>query len=42
MKYVDFLARERFEHDELLAFGHGTLVDDAPEHFESRLLLFVG
>lgn len=37
MKYVDFLARERFEQDELLAFGHGTLVDDPPEHFEARL-----
>ncbi|MBW2314744.1 MAG: bifunctional 3-hydroxydecanoyl-ACP dehydratase/trans-2-decenoyl-ACP isomerase [Deltaproteobacteria bacterium] len=37
MKYVDFLARERFEQEELLAFGHGTLVDDPPEHFEARL-----
>jgi len=37
VKYVDFLARERFEQEELLAFGHGTLVDDPPEHFEARL-----
>jgi len=37
VKYVDFLARERFDHAELLAFGHGTLVDDPPEHFASRL-----
>jgi len=37
VKYVDFLARDRFSQEELLAFGHGTLVDDAPEHFEARL-----
>jgi 3-hydroxyacyl-[acyl-carrier protein] dehydratase/trans-2-decenoyl-[acyl-carrier protein] isomerase len=39
VKYVDFLARDRFDHAELLAFGHGTLVDDPPEHFASRLPL---
>jgi 3-hydroxyacyl-[acyl-carrier protein] dehydratase/trans-2-decenoyl-[acyl-carrier protein] isomerase len=37
VKYVDFLARDHFSHEDLLAFGHGTLVDDPPEHFEARL-----
>ena len=37
MKYADFRARERFGLEELLAFGHGTLIEDPPEHFEARL-----
>lgn len=39
MKYVDFLARERFDAPELLAFANGNLVEDAPEGFEARLPL---
>jgi len=37
VKYADFRARERFGPEELLAFGHGTLIEDPPEHFEARL-----
>ncbi|TFG98542.1 MAG: bifunctional 3-hydroxydecanoyl-ACP dehydratase/trans-2-decenoyl-ACP isomerase [Myxococcales bacterium] len=37
MKYDEFRARQRFEQSELLAFGHGTLVDDPPEGFTARL-----
>ena len=37
MKYAEFRARERFDLRELLAFAHGTLVDDAPEGFTARL-----
>ena len=37
MKYAEFLSRERFDAQELLAFGHGRLIDDAPETFETRL-----
>lgn len=37
MKYAEFRARDRFDQQELLAFGHGTLVDDAPEGFTARL-----
>ena len=39
MKYADFRARASFEKLELLAFAHGTLVEDAPEGFETRLPL---
>ena len=39
MKYADFRARRAFEQQELLAFAHGTLVDDAPEGFLTRLPL---
>jgi 3-hydroxyacyl-[acyl-carrier protein] dehydratase/trans-2-decenoyl-[acyl-carrier protein] isomerase len=37
MKYVEFLTRDHFEPDELLAFAWGRLVDDAPEDFTSQL-----
>jgi 3-hydroxyacyl-[acyl-carrier protein] dehydratase/trans-2-decenoyl-[acyl-carrier protein] isomerase len=37
VKYAEFRARESFERHELLAFGHGTLVDDPPEGFTARL-----
>jgi 3-hydroxyacyl-[acyl-carrier protein] dehydratase / trans-2-decenoyl-[acyl-carrier protein] isomerase len=37
MNYDEFLARERFTKQELLAFAHGTLVKDPPEHFRARL-----
>ncbi len=39
MKYAEFRARERFDRLELLAFAHGTLVDDPPEEFSARLPL---
>jgi 3-hydroxyacyl-[acyl-carrier protein] dehydratase/trans-2-decenoyl-[acyl-carrier protein] isomerase len=37
VKYADFLARDRFDQADLLAFAHGTLIDDAPEGFAARL-----
>lgn len=37
MTYDEFLARTSFAKDELLAFGHGTLVSDAPAEFTARL-----
>ena len=37
MKYAEFRARERFDLTELLAFAHGTLVEDAPAGFTARL-----
>ncbi|MCL4685650.1 bifunctional 3-hydroxydecanoyl-ACP dehydratase/trans-2-decenoyl-ACP isomerase [Myxococcota bacterium] len=37
MKYAEFLTRDHFEPDELLAFAWGRLVDDAPEDFTSQL-----
>ena len=39
MKYADFRARASFEKLELLAFAHGTLVEDGPEGFDTRLPL---
>ena len=39
MKYADFRARASFEKQELLAFAHGTLVEDGPEGFVTRLPL---
>jgi 3-hydroxyacyl-[acyl-carrier protein] dehydratase/trans-2-decenoyl-[acyl-carrier protein] isomerase len=39
VKYADFRARASFEKPELLAFAHGTLVEDGPEGFETRLPL---
>ena len=37
MNYETFLARQHFEKAELLAFAHGSLVEDPPEHFDARL-----
>lgn len=37
MTYETFLARQHFEKAELLAFAHGSLVEDPPEHFDARL-----
>ena len=37
MKYADFRARAHFDAAELLAFAHGSLIDDPPEGFEARL-----
>jgi len=39
VKYADFRARASFEKLELLAFAHGTLVEDGPEGFVTRLPL---
>jgi 3-hydroxyacyl-[acyl-carrier protein] dehydratase/trans-2-decenoyl-[acyl-carrier protein] isomerase len=36
VKYAEFRARDRFDLQELLAFAHGTLVDDPPEGFSAR------
>jgi 3-hydroxyacyl-[acyl-carrier protein] dehydratase/trans-2-decenoyl-[acyl-carrier protein] isomerase len=37
VNYAAFQARNSFDKGELLAFAHGTLVDDAPEEFKARL-----
>jgi 3-hydroxyacyl-[acyl-carrier protein] dehydratase/trans-2-decenoyl-[acyl-carrier protein] isomerase len=37
MTYEEFRQRSSFTHEELLAFGHGTLVDDPPPGFRARL-----
>lgn len=37
MKYAEFLARDHFEPDELLAFAWGRLVEDPPEELTSQL-----
>jgi 3-hydroxyacyl-[acyl-carrier protein] dehydratase/trans-2-decenoyl-[acyl-carrier protein] isomerase len=39
VKYADFRARACFEKQELLAFAHGSLVEDGPEGFVTRLPL---
>lgn len=33
MKYKEFRSRSKFDQDEVLAFGHGVLLEDAPEGF---------
>jgi len=37
VKYADFLARSSFSLEDLLAFGHGSLVEDPPPGFRARL-----
>lgn len=37
MNYQEFLGRDHFNFEELLAFAYGTLVTDPPEHFDARL-----
>lgn len=37
MKYRDFLERDHFAKEELLAFAHGSLVEDPPEGLDARL-----
>jgi 3-hydroxyacyl-[acyl-carrier protein] dehydratase/trans-2-decenoyl-[acyl-carrier protein] isomerase len=37
VKYAEFLTRRHFDARELLALGHGTLLDDAPAGFRGRL-----
>jgi 3-hydroxyacyl-[acyl-carrier protein] dehydratase/trans-2-decenoyl-[acyl-carrier protein] isomerase len=39
VKHAEFRERTSFSHEELLAFAHGRLVDDAPESFGARLPL---
>ena len=36
MTYEEFRARSFFDHDEVLAFGHGVMIEDAPEGFGAR------
>ena len=37
MKYAEFMEQAHFSREELLAFAHGTLFDDAPPGFGARL-----
>lgn len=37
MKYQEFIKRDHFNFEEILAFSYGKLVTDPPEHFEARL-----
>ena len=39
MKYETFRQRSSFDHQELLAFANGRLVEDPPEAFRARLPL---
>ncbi|MBN1363302.1 MAG: bifunctional 3-hydroxydecanoyl-ACP dehydratase/trans-2-decenoyl-ACP isomerase [Syntrophaceae bacterium] len=36
MKYQEFLKRDNFNFEEILAFAYGRLVDDPPEHFDAK------
>ena len=37
MKYQEFLKRDHFDFEELLAFSYGQLITDPPEHFDAKL-----
>jgi 3-hydroxyacyl-[acyl-carrier protein] dehydratase / trans-2-decenoyl-[acyl-carrier protein] isomerase len=37
MKYQEFLKRDHFNFEEILAFAYGTLITDPPEHFDAKL-----
>lgn len=37
MKYTEFIKKEHFDLEEILAFSHGQLVDDPPGDFDARL-----
>ena len=37
MKYAEFCQQSGFDKQELLAFAHGSLIDDAPPLFAVRL-----
>ena len=37
MKYEEFLNRDQFDYEEILACGHGNLIEDPPEGFKTRL-----
>jgi 3-hydroxyacyl-[acyl-carrier protein] dehydratase/trans-2-decenoyl-[acyl-carrier protein] isomerase len=39
VKYAEFQTRDHFTAEELLAFGHGRLIDDPPAGFRARLPL---
>ncbi len=39
MTYAEFLGRDSFSQEELLAFAYGRAVKDPPEHFQARLPL---
>jgi len=39
MTYEEFLKRDHFNFEELLAFAYGTLISDPPEHFDAKLPL---
>jgi len=39
LKYNEFRERNHFNHDELLALAHGSLIDDPPEGYKTRLPL---
>jgi len=36
MKYQEFLKRDHFNFEEILAFAYGKLVDDPPENFDAK------
>ncbi len=37
MEYNEFLKKESFTQEELIAFSYGTLVDNPPDNFDARL-----
>lgn len=37
MKYGEFMAREKFEIEDLIAFSYGRLIEDPPRGFDARL-----
>ncbi len=37
MKYAEFMERQQFGLEDLIAYSYGTLVDDPPESFEAHL-----
>ena len=37
MKYAQFIQKNSFTNEELLAFSHATLLEDAPPEFAARL-----
>ena len=36
MKYQEFLKRDHFDFEEILAFAYGRLVDDPPDQFDAK------
>lgn len=36
MKYQEFLKKDHFNFEEILAFAYGTLISDPPEHFDAK------
>lgn len=37
MKYAEFVARDHFAFEDLLAFSYGRMIEDPPEGFDARL-----